>query len=432
METSSLWEQVQEAAKNKEWDKLADLSTEIIKNKLKGYNEAYYNLAVALYQQKEYDAALKTLYKVKNPNTDARKLYRLIKKKTKPEDSEEKISEEGDIYSLKFFKSSITFKDVIGLKKAKRYLQENIINALKYPKVYQKHGKRLSSAIILYGPPGTGKTMLAKAIAGETKANMLIVNIHQVLNKYVGTSEKNMEAIFRQAREHTPCIIFFDEFDALGTKRGASSDQIGEGSTIRTVVNSLLTELDGVEHNRDNIYIIAATNRPWDIDSALKRSGRFNNLLYITYPNLRDRIELLKLLLSNSKTGKINYWKLALRLAGYSPADIAHICDQAKLLPINRSITHSTDDVLTTADMMQTITTEKLDDSGKSWYIDTKKELIGTYETEIVDGKIHQRWKSGHLETNEKHIYAPLLKDINKYLSNPKSIRIQHFLAKIL
>ncbi|MEM3744670.1 MAG: ATP-binding protein, partial [Candidatus Micrarchaeaceae archaeon] len=241
-------------------------------------------------------------------------------------------------------------------------------------------------------------------------------------------SEKNLHKIFELARKNAPCILFLDEFDNLGMKRSSDSDSIGESSVMRGVSNTLLTELDGIETNNENVYLLAATNRPWDIDSALKRSGRFNNLIYLTYPNLKEREAMLKLLLPPG----INILKIALRTAGYSYADIAQICDQARLLPINDELHSNKESALTTEHIMKTIKKLDLDEKTKAWYIDAQKELLGHMSVDIIDGKPHYHWQSGKLDTQEKAIYKPLLKDIKKYVNGSKIITLQRFLSKIL
>ncbi|MEM4099830.1 MAG: ATP-binding protein [Candidatus Micrarchaeaceae archaeon] len=423
-----IWEAVQEAYANQDWEKIIELLKDQDPTDITNYN-----LAVAYYHLHQYDKTKHYLENIHRPDKYAKRLYYLaISHNKKPVEKKEKMrdvfTKDGEIVSLKFFKSNVKFKDVIGQEKAKRWLRENIINAILYPELFRKYKKKLTSAVIFYGPAGVGKTLLAKAVAGETNANFLSIDVKRVLNLYVGTSEKNLHKIFELARKNAPCILFLDEFDNLGMKRSSDSDSIGESSVMRGVSNTLLTELDGIETNNENVYLLAATNRPWDIDSALKRSGRFNNLIYLTYPSLKEREAMLKLLLPPG----INILKIALRTAGYSYADIAQICDQARLLPINDELHSNKESALTTEHIMKTIKKLDLDEKTKAWYIDAQKELLGHMSVDIIDGKPHYHWQSGKLDTQEKAIYKPLLKDIKKYVNGSKAIALQRFLSKIL
>ncbi|MEM0149897.1 MAG: AAA family ATPase, partial [Candidatus Micrarchaeaceae archaeon] len=200
------------------------------------------------------------------------------------ETEETTVIEEGQIKKLPFYKSKIKFDSVIGLKKAKQYLRDNIMLAIIRPDLFKKYGKKMGVGLLLYGPPGTGKTHIINAVGGEAGANVIIARINQIVDMYTGNTEKNLHAVFEQARKNTPCIIVFDELDALGVKRGGSGSEGGESSAMRLAVNQFLVEMNGVEANPEGIYVIGTTNQPWDIDPALKRSGRFSDTLYIGPP----------------------------------------------------------------------------------------------------------------------------------------------------
>jgi SpoVK/Ycf46/Vps4 family AAA+-type ATPase len=216
----------------------------------------------------------------------------------------------------------------MGLKKVKKKIYEEIISPIQNEKVYKEYGVKVSGGFILYGPPGTGKTLLAKAIAGETKIRMLIANVHELISKYQGESSKNIHTLFEQAREGEPAIIFFDEIDSLATDRNASNIS-STGGEERKIVNTLLTELDGAQKENEALYVIGATNHPWDIDSAFVRSGRFNSFIYVNPPNFWDRVDLFKYYIGKLKAEKIDYTKLALASFGMTPADIENICNRA-------------------------------------------------------------------------------------------------------
>ena len=150
-----------------------------------------------------------------------------VKEETSMKEAGEEKIEEGQIKKLSFYKSKVKFDSVIGLDKTKKFLQDNIILAIKEPALFKKYGKKLGVGLLLYGPPGVGKTHIVNAIAGEAQANVIIARINQIIDMYTGNTEKNLHAIFEQARKSTPCIIFFDELDALGVKRGGGGG--GEG-----------------------------------------------------------------------------------------------------------------------------------------------------------------------------------------------------------
>ncbi len=194
------------------------------------------------------------------------------------------VVEEGQIKQVRWFTSDMTFKDVAGMKKAKEMIHEQ--HNTRYNEARAAAGIREEarrSGSIFYGPPGCGKTYLVRAIAGETKAKFIMANINEIVDMYAGNTEKNMHAVFEQARKNAPCIVFFDEVDALGTKREGEQQ-----STMRMAVNQFLQELDGVEKNPEGIFVIGATNQPWDMDPALKRSGRFGEAIYMPRAELQD------------------------------------------------------------------------------------------------------------------------------------------------
>lgn len=231
----------------------------------------------------------------------------------------------GEIEGLAWYHSNITMNDVIGLDIVKKTITEKIILPIRNPNLYKEYGLKIGGGFIMYGPPGTGKTLLAKAIAGETGVRMLIADVKQLISKYQGDSSKNIGAIFKQAREGGPAIIFMDEVDSLAQSRNSSSVS-STGGEDRRIADALLTELDGAQADNSGVYVIGATNVPWELDDAITRSGRFNQFIYIPPPNLKDREKLWKYYTAKLKTDKINYKKLALMTFAFSPADIAQIC----------------------------------------------------------------------------------------------------------
>ncbi len=236
---------------------------------------------------------------------------------------------DGEVKEIAFYNSDVRLSDVIGLGRIKKEIRKKIVNAIRYSSVYEEYGASLSSGFVLYGPPGTGKTLLAKAVAGEAGIRMLEVRVNEMISKYQGESSKNLSTLFNQARPEAPVLLFFDEIDSLATNRNSSSIS-STGGEDRRILNSLLTELDGAMSKNRGLYLLGATNIPWDIDSAIMRSGRFNDFIYVPPPNTRDREELFKYYISKLKhTKRIDCKKLALLTFGMTPADIKAICDSA-------------------------------------------------------------------------------------------------------
>lgn len=216
--------------------------------------------------------------------------------------------------------------DIGGLDKAKEELKEAIEWPLKYPHMFERMGINPPRGIFIFGPPGCGKTLLAKAVARETEANFISVKGPELLSKWVGESEKGVREIFRKARQAAPCIIFFDEIDSFAPRRGNYS---GGSHVTESVVNQLLTEMDGLEELKD-VIVIAATNRPDLVDPALLRPGRFDRLVQIPAPNKETRRKIFEVHTKNVPIAKdVDISKLAERSEGYSGADISGIVHEA-------------------------------------------------------------------------------------------------------
>lgn len=214
--------------------------------------------------------------------------------------------------------------DVGGMQQVKDRLEAAFLAPLKNPELRALYGKSLRGGLLLYGPPGCGKTYLARAVAGELKANFYAISLADVLDMYIGQSERNLHAVFETVRRNTPCVLFLDEMDALGQKRS-----LLRGSAMRGTVNQLLAELDGVQAANDGVFILAATNHPWDIDSALRRPGRLDRMLLVLPPDEPAREAILRHHLKDRPVSRIELGKLAAKTPGFSGADLAHLCDAA-------------------------------------------------------------------------------------------------------
>ena len=224
----------------------------------------------------------------------------------------------------------INWEDIGGLEKVKQELREVVEWPLKYPDLFTHMDARPHKGILLYGPPGTGKTMLTKAVANKSEANFISVKGPEFLSKWVGESEKAVRETFRKARQASPCIVFFDEIDSIAPVRGAGSDS----HVTERVISQLLTELDGLEELQ-GVVIIAATNRPDILDTALLRPGRFDRLLEVPSPDLEARKAIFKIHTEKKPlAGDVSIDVLAGKTEGYTGADIAAVCNEAVMLAI--------------------------------------------------------------------------------------------------
>lgn len=217
----------------------------------------------------------------------------------------------------------------------KRELQETVQYPVEHPDKFIKFGMSPSKGVLFYGPPGCGKTMLAKAIANECQANFISVKGPELLTMWFGESEANVRELFDKARAAAPCVLFFDELDSIAKARGTSA---GDSGGSDRVLNQLLTEMDGMGAKK-NVFVIGATNRPDQIDPALLRPGRLDQLIYIPLPDQGSRLNILKAALRKSPvSGDVNLSYLAQVTQGYSGADLTEICQRACKLAIRESI----------------------------------------------------------------------------------------------
>ncbi|TMI24214.1 CDC48 family AAA ATPase [Candidatus Bathyarchaeota archaeon] len=234
----------------------------------------------------------------------------------------------------------VSWDQIGGLEDVKEELREAVEWPLKYPDLFAQLNASPPKGLLLYGPPGTGKTLLAKAVAHESESNFISVKGPELLNKFVGESEKAVREVFRKARQASPCIIFFDEIDSVAPVRGSGG---GDAHVTERVISQFLTEMDGLEELR-NVVIIAATNRPDIIDSALLRPGRFDRLLFVPPPDLEARRQIFKIHTRKTPLGEdVNLDELAKRTDGYTGADIASVANTAVMLSLREHISKSKD-----------------------------------------------------------------------------------------
>jgi transitional endoplasmic reticulum ATPase len=226
---------------------------------------------------------------------------------------------------------NVRWSDIGGLEEAKQALREAVEWPLKYPDMFEKASIKPPKGILLYGPPGTGKTLLAKAVATESEANFISVKGPEIFSKWVGESEKAIREIFRKARQAAPCIVYFDEIDAIAPIRGLG---FGDSVVTERVITQLLTEMDGIQ-SLENVVVLASTNRPDMLDPALLRPGRFDRLIYVPLPDTRAREEIFKIHLRGKPLDKdVDLQKLVSLTEGYTGADIAALCNTAAMIAL--------------------------------------------------------------------------------------------------
>ncbi|KAG0789672.1 hypothetical protein G6F22_006635 [Rhizopus arrhizus] len=231
---------------------------------------------------------------------------------------------------------TVKWNDIGGLENVKQELQETVQYPVEHPEKFLKFGMNPSKGVLFYGPPGTGKTLLAKAIANECQANFISIKGPELLTMWFGESEANVRDVFDKARAAAPCVMFFDELDSIAKARGGSAGDAG-GAGDR-VLNQILTEMDGMNAKK-NVFVIGATNRPDQIDPALLRPGRLDQLIYIPLPDETSRLSILKATLRKSPVSPdVDLGILAKHTQGFSGADLAEICQRAAKLAIREDI----------------------------------------------------------------------------------------------
>ena len=244
---------------------------------------------------------------------------------------------------------NVHFSDIAGLDKVKEIIQLRVIQPILHPELYDRFGKQKNGGILLYGPPGTGKTMIARAIATETGLAFYSVRCSDIVGKSFGDGERNLSALFDAARENGRAMIFFDEFEALAVRRG------GNSTVMNRIVPELLSQMDGFQQAEGQLIVLASTNRPWDLDSAVLRPPRMTERIYVGLPDFAARHYLVKHVLEPlPKQEMPDYDMVADRLDGFNCADIMAFVEKVKEAPILRGLRSGDIDQFITAEDIMT------------------------------------------------------------------------------
>ena len=222
--------------------------------------------------------------------------------------------------------TGVSFKDIAGLEDAKELMYRQLVLPTKHPELFQRFGLETSTGVLLYGPPGTGKTMLARAVASEIDAKFYGVKSTDIRDCHVGKSEENIRDLFEIARGDKKAVIFFDDFDSIGRGRGN-----GREPWQSDLIDEILVQMQGLERHDGTLLVLAATNRPWEIDSALMRSGRFSTHIHVGLPNTEARETIVRKNISHAPHADIDYHAIAERTEGYNGADVEEVCKTAKM-----------------------------------------------------------------------------------------------------
>ncbi len=272
----------------------------------------------------------------------------------------------------------INFTQVGGMESVKEEINIKIIQPLLHPDLYRAYGKSAGGGILMYGPPGCGKTHLARATAGEVRAKFISVGIHDILDMYFGNSEQKLHQLFELARRNRPCVLFFDEVDALGASRRDMRT-----STGRHLINQFLAELDGANSSNDGILILAATNAPWHLDGAFRRPGRFDRIVFVPPPDAPARAEILRILLQDKPTQEMDYPKLGDKLQEMSGADLKAVINVAVETKLREAMKSGRPAPITTKDLQQAA--KQVKPTTKEWFITARNYALYANEGGLYD-----------------------------------------------
>ncbi|MCO4294444.1 tetratricopeptide repeat protein [Solitalea sp. MAHUQ-68] len=284
-----------------------------------------------------------------------------------------------DEESLKFLETpNVSFEDVGGMDRVKEEIDLKIIRPLKHADLYAAYGKKIGGGILLYGPPGCGKTHIARATAGQVDARFISVGINDILDMYIGNSEKNLHEIFELARRNKPCVLFFDEVDALGASRYDMRNSSG-----RQLINQFLAEMDGIDSNNDGVLIIGATNAPWQLDGAFRRPGRFDRIIFVDPPDAPARAQILQIILKGKPAEQLDLNAVAKATADFSGADLKAVVDIAIEEKLKEAFKSGIPAPLSTKDLVSAA--KKHRPSTKEWFNSARNYALYSNESGLYD-----------------------------------------------
>jgi len=275
-------------------------------------------------------------------------------------------------------KPNINFSHVGGMDAVKKEIEMKIIKPLQHPELYKAYGKKVGGGILLYGPPGCGKTYLAKATAGQVNAKFISVGLNDILDMWIGNSEKNLHDMFELARENSPCVLFIDEIDALGASRSDMKQSSG-----RHLINQFLQELDGINSSNEGILILGATNTPWNLDPAFRRPGRFDRIVFVSPPDETSREAILRLKLKDKPVEGIDYKNIAKKAEHFSGADIDALIDIAIEQKLEASFADGVPKPINSTDLINALKKHK--PSTQEWFLTAKNFAMFANDTGLYD-----------------------------------------------
>ncbi len=275
-------------------------------------------------------------------------------------------------------KPKINFAHVGGMDKVKEEIELKIIKPLEHPELYKAYGKKVGGGILLYGPPGCGKTHLARATAGQVNAKFMNIGINDILDMYHGNSERKLHEVFEKARKNSPCVLFFDEIDALGASRSDMRKTAG-----RHLINQFLSELDGMESSNDGILVLGATNAPWHLDPAFRRPGRFDRIIFVSPPDQVSRAKILEIQLKDKPTEKIDYQAVAKKTNKFSGADLGALIDLCVEEKLQQSFKSGIPTPITTKDLIKAAKKHK--PSTEEWFSSARNYALYANDSGLYD-----------------------------------------------
>jgi len=277
-----------------------------------------------------------------------------------------------------FEKPKLNFSGVGGMETLKEEIRMKIIYPLQHAELFKAYDKKIGGGVLLYGPPGVGKTLISKATAGEIQANFIALGLHQILDMWIGNSEKNMHEVFELARQNAPSILFFDEVDALAADRRDLRQSAG-----RNLINAFLSEMDGAESDNDGVLILGATNAPWHIDPAFRRPGRFDRTLFVPPPDEAGRAAIIEVMAQKKPIAELDPRALAKKTEGFSGADLKAVFDLATEEVLNVAIKTGKVIPLTTKDLIKAASRHQA--TTKAWFESAKNYAMYSNQSGFYD-----------------------------------------------